>query len=192
MRRLQIRRDILVLLKTRVMVGSNDTEQLRAAKRRGSDETRNARSPSRKRNGQRPATRKPIVSPPTPPQRVVENSRGLRTFDIVSLEVAHVHERLQSSLNREITMRCIPIIKVCTTVGRGRAAQSHTRHTLDSESDPAPSLMVAVAGPRRVLGDQDDDDQREQRQSDYPEHHLVREGAAHHLADQRARTYVRK
>ena len=52
--------------------------------------------------------------------------------------------------------------------------------------------MVAVAGPRRVLGDQDDDDQREQRQSDYPEHHLVREGAAHHLADQRARTYVRK
>ena len=48
--------------------------------------------------------------------------------------------------------------------------------------------MVAVAGPRRVLGDQDDDDQREQRQSDHPQHHLVREGAAHHLADQRAST----
>ena len=85
-------------------------------------------------------------------------------------------------------MRCIPIIKVCTTVdtGRGRAES----HALHSESDPAPSLMVAVAGTRRVLGDQDDDYQREQRQSDYPEHHLVREGAAHHLADQRARTYV--
>ena len=51
-----------------------------------------------------------------------------------------------------------------------------------------PSLLVAVAGPRRVLGDQDDDDQREQRQSDHPQHHLVREGAAHHLADQRAST----
>ena len=52
--------------------------------------------------------------------------------------------------------------------------------------------MVAVAGPRRVLGDQDDDDQREQRQSDYPQHHLVREGAARHLADQRARTWSNK
>eukprot|EP00321_Phaeocystis_globosa_P010437 CAMPEP_0118810752 /NCGR_PEP_ID=MMETSP1162-20130426/1197_1 /TAXON_ID=33656 /ORGANISM="Phaeocystis Sp, Strain CCMP2710" /LENGTH=64 /DNA_ID=CAMNT_0006740323 /DNA_START=88 /DNA_END=282 /DNA_ORIENTATION=+ len=49
-------------------------------------------------------------------------------------------------------------------------------------------MVVAVAGPRRVLGDQDDDDQREQRQSDHPQHHLVREGAAHHLADQRAST----
>ena len=101
--------------------------------------------------------------------------------------------------------RCTPIIKVCTRDGvtvrsdhgrrgprRVTRAAAHASRVTHSESDPAPSLMVAVTGTRRVLGDQDDDDQREQRQSDYPQHHLVREGAAHHLADQRARTYVRK
>ena len=99
--------------------------------------------------------------------------------------------------------RCTPIIKVCTRDGvtvrsdhgrrgprRVTRAAAHASRVTHSESDPAPSLMVAVAGTRRVLGDQDDDYQREQRQSDYPQHDLVREGAAHHLADQRARTYV--
>ena len=41
-------------------------------------------------------------------------------------------------------------------------------HMDRTHTDPAPSSMIAVVRPRRVLGDQDDDDQRKQRQGYHP------------------------